>query len=97
MDHYCVWLNVTIGHKNHRTFLLFLLLHLCVAVFSTVLIGRSLHREMRHRYNCELLLSILGRRCFFVVTLCSFMVAASLGLLLLSLDQLSNILANLVR
>ncbi len=40
MDHYCIWLNMTVGHKNHRTFVLFLLAHLLMAVFSTALIVR---------------------------------------------------------
>lgn len=33
MDHYCIWLNLTIGSQNHRTFVVLLLAHF-VAIAS---------------------------------------------------------------
>ena len=40
MDHFCVWLNHSIGYGNHRTFILFLLVHLAAVVCVVVLILR---------------------------------------------------------
>jgi DHHC palmitoyltransferase len=41
MDHYCVWLNNAIGYRNHRTFVLFLLMHVATCVLFAALIIRS--------------------------------------------------------
>jgi hypothetical protein len=40
MDHHCAWLNMTIGHKNHRTFVVFLQLHLYLCLASVVMLVR---------------------------------------------------------
>lgn len=40
MDHYCIWLNLTIGYNNHRTFIIFLFSHLFTAVTSAIMMIR---------------------------------------------------------
>jgi hypothetical protein len=37
MDHQCVWLNMTIGYANHRTFLLFLISHTLLIAATLVM------------------------------------------------------------
>jgi len=39
-DHYCIWLNNSIGFGNHRTFMLFLLAHLLTALLAVTLLVR---------------------------------------------------------
>ena len=39
-DHYCIWLNNSIGFGNHRTFMLFLLAHLLTALLTVALLVR---------------------------------------------------------
>eukprot|EP01034_Spumella_vulgaris_P021517 gene21517-27552_t len=91
MDHYCVWLNISVGHRNHRTFVVFLLLHLLVATFSTVMIARQIGSKVA----CDLLVHMLSTRFFIVTTLCAFMLLTALGLLALTIEQLSNVARNL--
>ena len=43
MDHYCVWLNNSIGFGNHRRFLLFITAHFVLSVCFVVMISRSLN------------------------------------------------------
>jgi hypothetical protein len=40
MDHHCAWLNMTIGHHNHRTFVVFLQLHLYLCLASALMLVR---------------------------------------------------------
>jgi hypothetical protein len=40
MDHYCIWLNTTIGENNHRSFIILILLHLIAAVCGVAVITR---------------------------------------------------------
>ena len=40
MDHYCIWLNTTIGAKNHRVFFYFVFYHAVGASVATALITR---------------------------------------------------------
>lgn len=37
MDHYCVWLNITVGFGNHRSFFIFLLSHLILCAMGVIL------------------------------------------------------------
>lgn len=39
MDHYCVWLKLTIGFKNHRMFILFLFSHFFLLLFCLILMS----------------------------------------------------------
>ena len=48
MDHYCVWLNATVGYGNHRTFMLFLLSHLFMAGAAAAMVGRWVQRHPFH-------------------------------------------------
>jgi hypothetical protein len=40
MDHYCGWLNVTVGFKNHRSFFILLVSHLLVSMLGVILTVR---------------------------------------------------------
>lgn len=40
MDHYCVWLNNSVGFGNHRTFMVFLLVQLAATGITAALIAR---------------------------------------------------------
>jgi hypothetical protein len=40
MDHHCAWLNMTIGYHNHRTFVVFLQLHLYLCAASALMLVR---------------------------------------------------------
>jgi hypothetical protein len=37
MDHYCIWLNITVGFGNHRSFILLLVSHFVAAAMGIVL------------------------------------------------------------
>ena len=39
MDHQCGWLNMTIGYGNHRSFVVFLVVHLllCLAALAMLI------------------------------------------------------------
>lgn len=40
MDHYCIWLNISIGQRNHRSFMVFLLLHTITTALIVCLLIR---------------------------------------------------------
>lgn len=40
MDHCCVWLNNSVGHGNHRTFIIFLIFNLTATSLYTVMLIR---------------------------------------------------------
>jgi len=93
-DHYCIWLNNSVGFKNHRAFVLFLLAHLLASSLAIALITRALYRETERGSACEVLGSLLGRRLFFVLVMDCLMMLAAAGLGLLTAEQLTNILRN---
>ena len=37
-DHQCLWLNTTIGHNNHRTFIVFLVSHLLLCTATLIML-----------------------------------------------------------
>lgn len=39
-DHYCIWLNNSIGFRNHLTFIIFLMSHLLTSLFAIALLLR---------------------------------------------------------
>lgn len=40
MDHYCVWLNNSVGFGNHRAFMVFLFVQLGATAINAALIAR---------------------------------------------------------
>ena len=40
MDHYCVWLNNSVGFGNHRTFMIFIFVQLAATGATAALIAR---------------------------------------------------------
>jgi len=95
MDHYCIWLNISIGQKNHRSFMFFLLLHTITTGLIVSLLIRALHSEINSYYSCNILTSVLSRKSFYTTTLCAFMSIIFIGLAFLTYDQLSNIANNI--
>lgn len=101
MDHYCTWLNTTIGYQNHRSFMAFLFVHFCTAASGTTLIVRALYRDFTQPDGactaCEVVAKLLGRWYFFVVVLGVVFAIATVLLAMLLYDQGLNILTNWVR
>eukprot|EP01035_Chromulina_nebulosa_P019949 gene19949-25915_t len=57
MDHHCVWLNNSIGYKNHRLFMIFLYCHSTAMVLKSTLLIRLLNRQF---LNSSTLFASLG-------------------------------------
>jgi palmitoyltransferase ZDHHC4 len=49
-DHYCGWVNNTIGEENYRHFLAFLVIHILMCWYGIVIIGCLLYNEVQHRH-----------------------------------------------
>ncbi|XP_042894942.1 palmitoyltransferase ZDHHC6 [Parasteatoda tepidariorum] len=47
MDHHCPWINNCCGHRNHKTFTLFLISAVCGCVLSSVLLFLGLYRAFQ--------------------------------------------------
>ena len=62
MDHHCVWLNMTIGYKNHRTFVVFLQLHMYLCLASIL----TLVRYKIYIFPTKIFLYKYNMYCFFV-------------------------------
>jgi len=95
MDHYCIWLNNSIGYRNHRTFIIFLLLHVISLSLLVAMIASSLKRELFGSDACITLVALFGREYFFVVVMCGLAIVSLVGIGALFVDQLVNISANI--
>lgn len=96
MDHYCIWLNMTIGFKNHRMFFFFLLAHFVTTASASALTIRGLHWDLQKQGACDTVAHLLSRRYFFVTLLCVMSVVATFALGALIYDQFLNIITNWV-
>lgn len=99
MDHFCVWLNCSIGYTNHITFMNFLFSHTIAAILTVILIAREVHTGLEgdeHSNACEMTSDILSSSYFFPVLLCTFAALAAVGLCMLTIEQCWNIAHNLV-
>jgi hypothetical protein len=96
MDHYCTWLNTTIGYKNHRSFMAFLFIHFALAVSSCVLIIRAFAMEFEplDYAVCSVLERLVSRWYFVVVILLGLSLLAGVLLAMLLYDQGLNIATN---
>lgn len=92
MDHYCIWLNHTIGFKNHRLFLAFLVSQFVLSFLFATLMIRSLVRELGQ--VCGVAEALLGPHYFFVTSLLAVTLAVEVGLIALLFDQMTNIVMN---
>ena len=45
-DHYCIWMNNTFGEENYRYFLLFLLIHVAMCVYGSVILGILFYNDI---------------------------------------------------
>lgn len=96
MDHYCIYLNNCIGYKNHRPFLLFLLIHLQTTLALTVLIFQSIWRDFDNNHNssCYISYTLLTRHYWFCVALGLCYGITTLSVCGLLLEQIYCILTN---
>lgn len=92
-DHFCVWLNQSIGYNNHRLYIMFLISLTTTTISFLVLSLRGLTNELRDKSNpIELL---LNNKFFFITILNICIIIISFGLILLLFDQLYNIAINI--
>jgi len=94
-DHQCLWLNTTIGHNNHRTFIVFLVAHLLLCTATLIMLIKSLHREVPLTNSCAVISHLFSAKFFFVFAFVAFVALIGTGLLILTCDQCYNIAANL--
>lgn len=92
MDHYCIWLNHTVGFKNHRLFLSFLFSQFALSFLVATFIIRTLARELNQ--VCGITEALVGPHYFFVTTLLACTLVLEIGLLALLFDQVTNIVMN---
>eukprot|EP01039_Chlorochromonas_danica_P001485 gene1485-1618_t len=95
MDHYCIWLNLTIGFKNHRIFLFLLFCHFCAAVSGGALVIRALARDLNNGNACTGFQILLSRDRFVVTLLGCLMVLTVFGVGALLYVQCGNIAENI--
>lgn len=102
MDHWCVWLNTTIGYKNHRPFVIYVFGHFVLnilflyATCSTLINEFSDHFEAAslHYLEYRVLGRLFGNRYFFVTAWILFVLMVSCGLVMLINEQGRNMLLN---
>lgn len=92
MDHYCIWLNCTIGFKNHRLFMSFLISQLFTCSLFCAFIILALQRELQGR--CGIAENLLGAHYLFPSVLLSASIVLAISLAILTYDQINNILRN---
>ena len=104
MDHWCVWLNSTVAHNNHRTFMIFITLHLTVLFLNSHLSIASMVHEMKeysggadnwHQVlNFFFVYSFSQARCYYSFqTLFNLIVNA--WILFLNIEQWSHTFSNI--
>lgn len=98
MDHFCVWLNSSIGFYNHIAFMKFLFSHTLASGLFVALLGRELHFQFSGYEDssaCQITERVFSKSYFFVVLLCAFQVIVCCGLLMLTAEQCWNIAHNI--
>lgn len=96
MDHFCVWLNNSVGHGNHRSFIMFLVSQLVATTLFAVMLIRAVHRELGFSPSaCVAVTNLLDEEYFFATALTAFLCLASLALGALLAEQAVNIARNI--
>lgn len=95
MDHYCKYLNNCIGYKNHRTFILFLLIHGMATFTLSILVFLSIWKDFNGRDSCYISYTIFTRHYWFNCLLGSALVIITVAVLGLLGEQLTNISQNI--
>lgn len=101
MDHFCVWLNCSIGYTNHITFMNFLFSHALASMLTVVLIAREIHSGISdgdgdNSSACHVTGEVLSSVYFFPLLLCAFATFVAFGLCMLTFEQCWNIAHNVV-
>lgn len=97
MDHYCVWLNNSVGYGNHRAFYLFLFFHIVANSCFEALVVSTLVREVNIGgvgNGWDIAEVLFGRKLFYLVAFCFFLMIVTVGLVALFLEQTINIMNN---
>ena len=97
MDHYCVWLNNSVGYGNHRAFYLLLLVHIITNCCFEALVVSTLGREINKGgvgSGWDVASVLFGRKLFYLVIFCAFLMVVTVGLVALFLEQTINIIRN---
>jgi hypothetical protein len=97
MDHYCVWLNNCVGHGNHVAFYFLLLFHIVANCCFEALCVSTLVREINTAdvgNGWDVAEILFGRKLFYLLSFCIFLMMVSVGLVALFLEQTINITKN---
>lgn len=95
MDHYCKYLHRCIGYKNHRIFLLFLLVHAIATSSLSILIFLSIWRDFVDKDSCYIMYTLFSRHYWFDCILGFTFILITIGVLGLLIEQITNIFQNI--
>jgi hypothetical protein len=96
MDHFCIWLNNSVGFRNHRSFIVFLVWQLVATALYASMLIRALQRELGFNASaCVALGTLLDEKYFFATALTVFLCGATLALGALLTEQSVNVAKNI--
>lgn len=96
-DHWCVWLNKSVGYNNHRAFYLLLFVHILGNSCFEALAVSTLVREVNDAgfgNGWDVAEILFARRLFYLVAFSIFLMVVTVGLVALFLEQTINITRN---
>lgn len=97
MDHFCIWLNNSIGFGNHRIFIVFLYIHLLFGVSMSALVIRAIDRDVRGftQSACVSAELVMGSFLFYPALIAAGSLWLTVCLAILAFEQTANIFLNL--